>query len=93
MDCYSRGFNQKVQLLLHFRNEALSKGDRLKSMLMHTFKYRSHQLYEYMETITKPILNRIEQAARETWSDEELIRFVRVNVAKIENFWRSIRIV
>jgi hypothetical protein len=84
MDCYSKGFNQKVQLLLHFPKEALNRGDRLKSMLLHTFKYRSHQLYEYMETITRPIETRVEQAARETGSDRELIRFVRVNVKKIE---------
>ena len=84
VDCYSKGFNQKVQLLLHFRNEALDKGDRLKSMLMHTFKYRSHQLYEYMETITRPLENRIQYAARATGSNEELIRFVRVNVLKIQ---------
>lgn len=84
MDCYSKGFNQKVQLLLHFRNDSLDKGDRLKSMLLHTFKYRSHQLYEYMKTITKPITNRIEQAARETGSGDDLIRFVRINVSKIQ---------
>lgn len=84
VDCYSKGFNQKVQLLLHFRNEALDKGDRLKSMLMHTFKYRSHQLYEYMETITRPVESRIQHAARATGSNEELIRFVRVNVLKIQ---------
>jgi len=84
VDCYSKGFNQKVQLLLHFGDEALGRGDRLKSMLMHTFKYRSHQLYEYMETITRPVESRIQHAARETGSNEELIRFVKVNVLKIQ---------
>ncbi len=84
VDCYSKGFNQKVQLLLHFKNEALTQGDRIKSMLMHTFKYRSHQLYEYMETITRPVENRIQQAARATGSSEEIIRFVRINVKKIQ---------
>ena len=84
VDCYSKGFNQKVQLLLHFADDALKKGDQLKSMLRHTFKYRSHQLYEYMETITKPIQSRIDHAARETGSSEEFIRFVNVNVKKIQ---------
>lgn len=84
VDCYSKGFNQKVQLLLHFKNEALTNnGNRLKSMLMHTFKYRSHQLYEYMETITQPVESRIQHAARATGSSEDLIRFVRINVLKI----------
>ena len=41
MDCYSKGFNQKVQLLLHFRNDSLNNGDRLKSIVMHNLSKRS----------------------------------------------------
>jgi len=84
VDCYSKGFNQKVQILLHFRNDAVLHADRLRSMLRHTFTYRSHQLVEYMETITRPMEDRIELAARATGSDPELIRFVAVNVRKIQ---------
>jgi len=54
VDCYSRGFNQKVQLLLHFRKERLDSADVLKSMLRHTFQYRSSQLFEYIGAITRP---------------------------------------
>ncbi len=83
-DCYSKGFNQKVQILLHFRKEALKGADRLKSMFLHTFKYRSHQLFEYMETITRPMEERIGRAAMVTGSDEKIIHFVTVNVRKIQ---------
>jgi hypothetical protein len=85
IDCYSRGFNQKVQLLLHFIQSRLDKADLLKSILAHTFKYRSSQLFEFMHTITKPMTARITAAARETGANEALIRFTRVYVRKIEH--------
>jgi hypothetical protein len=86
VDCYSKGFNQKVQLLLHFKNERLQDAHLLKSMVAHTFKYRSSQLFEYVLSITKPIPERIDIAARETGANDELIRFVRIYVRKIEYF-------
>jgi hypothetical protein len=55
VDCYSQQFNRKVQLLLHFREEAIA-GDRaaiLKDMLAYTFSYRSRQLFEFIDTITR----------------------------------------
>ena len=84
VDCWSRGFNQKVQLLLHFKNENVKDAGMLKSMLAHTFKYRSSQLFEFMETITRPIENRIEAAAKQTGANSALIRFVQIYVKKIE---------
>jgi hypothetical protein len=85
IDCYSRGFNQKVQLLLHFKNEDVEgeKAGMLKSMLAHTFKYRASQLFDYIHTIIKPVEERIHQAAAETGSDEGLMDFVRIQVRKI----------
>jgi hypothetical protein len=83
IDCYSRGFNQKVQLLLHFVQSRLENADLLKSILAHTFKYRSSQLFEFMHTITKPLEARITAAARETGANEALIQFARVYVNKI----------
>jgi hypothetical protein len=83
IDCYSRGFNQKVQLLLHFVKSRLEKADLLKSILAHTFKYRSSQLFEFMHTITKPVEARITLAASETGANEALIQFTRVYVKKI----------
>ena len=83
VDCYSRGFNQKVQLLLHFKNENVANADVLKSMLAHTFKYRSSQLFDFIHTIIAPLPDRIGQAADETGTDEALVRFVMVYVHKI----------
>jgi hypothetical protein len=84
VDCYSSGFNQKVQLLLHFKNENLQNADVLKSMLHHTFKYRSSQLFEYIHTITSPNDDWINTAANDTGSGASLVRFVRIYVSKIK---------
>lgn len=84
VDCYASGFNRKVQLLLHFTNERVQEAGVLKSMLAHTFKYRSSQLFDFMHTITSPHEERINKAARSTGADAELIDFVRINVAKIQ---------
>lgn len=84
VDCYSEGFNQKVQLLLHFENDRVKDAHVLKDMLAHTFKYRSSQLFDFMRTITKPNEERISEAARDTGADEALIRFVRAYTRKIE---------
>ncbi|MBF0236017.1 MAG: hypothetical protein HQK65_23730 [Desulfamplus sp.] len=83
VDCFSRGFNQKVQLLLHFKNESVENASMLKSMLAHTFKYRSSQLFEFIDTITRPIEHRIDAAARQTGANASLIRFVQSHVKKI----------
>lgn len=84
VDCYSIGFNQKVQLLLHFEASKAEQADVLKSMLAHTFKYRSSQLFEFIHTITEPVENRIELAARETGANDTLISFVQAYVKKIK---------
>nr|MBF0221927.1 hypothetical protein [Desulfobulbaceae bacterium] len=84
VDCYSRGFQRKVQLLLHFADEKRSKAGVLENALNHTFKYRSSQLFDYIRTIVKPVLPHIESAAQETGAEEELIFFVREHVRKIE---------
>ena len=86
VDCYASGFNQKVQLLLHFENANVEEGKAhtLKQMLAHTFQYRSSQLFDLMETITKPNEERLEAAARQTGADNDLIRFVQIYVRKIE---------
>ncbi|MCU0599766.1 MAG: hypothetical protein MUE70_10990 [Desulfobacterales bacterium] len=84
VDCYSSGFNQKVQLLLHFKNENLQNADVLKSMLVHTFKYRSSQLFEYIHTITAPKEDWVNKAANDTGSGASLARFARIYVSKIK---------
>jgi len=84
VDCYSSGFNRKVQLLLHFKTESMGEAHILRSMLEHTFKYRTGQLYEFMDTITQPALAvRLEQAANDTGSSEEVVAFVRFYTARL----------
>jgi hypothetical protein len=84
VDCYASGFNRKVQLLLHFTNERVREAGVLKSMLAHTFKYRSSQLFDFMQTITGPDEARIHRAAKATGADAGLIEFVRASVTKVE---------
>lgn len=84
VDCYASGFNQKVQLLLHFENNRVENAHVLKSMLSHTFKYRSSQLFEFMGAIISPNEEIINEAARKSGADEVLVNFVKVYVTKIQ---------
>lgn len=84
IDCFSRGFNQKVQLLLHLSMERLQKADVLKSMASYTFKYRSTQLHEFIESIARPIEGRIDQAALMVGADVETVEFTRTAVKKVK---------
>lgn len=83
VDCYSQGFNQKVQLLLHFESDRVADAAVLKEMLTHTFKYRSSQLFDFIRTLTEPSKERLDQAARETGANPALVDFVRAYVGKI----------
>jgi len=84
VDCYSHGFNLKVQLLLHFKTSRLEHAHTLRAMLRHTLTYRASQLFDFMHTITAPLEDRIEQAARETGADLDLVEFVRHHVTKVQ---------
>jgi hypothetical protein len=84
VDCYSHGFNQKVQLLLHFKTSRLDGAHTMRAMLRHTRTYRASQLFDFMHTITAPMEDRIEEAARTTGADLELVEFVRHHVTKVQ---------
>ena len=84
VDCYSKGFQRKVQLLLHFENSKIKEAHVLDSLLNYTFRYRSSQLFDFIHTITKPVEERLNQAALETGSSEEVVHFTQIAVAKIE---------
>jgi len=85
VDCYSREFNRKVQLLAHFESSRLENAHVFKKMLAHTFQYRYSQLYEFMDTILEPRFeNRLHQAAAKTGADDMLIKFLRVCTGKIK---------
>ena len=86
VDCYSAGFNQKVQLLLHFETpKVVETGHTLKKMLAHTFQYRASQLFDYIHSITAPNEERVEMAARQTGANKPLVDFVTVYVKKLES--------
>lgn len=86
VDCHSRGFKRKVQLLLHFKSEKLENAHVLKSMLDHTFKYRSGQLFELMDTLTDPKWDDYLQLAAEgTGVGEDVISFARVQTGKLRD--------
>ena len=84
VDCYSHGFNRKVQLLLHFTEEKAANASILNSMLDHTFKYRGSQLFDYMKSVVDPDLDdRAQEAAAATNTDADIVEFCRIHVAKL----------
>ncbi len=83
VDAYSRGFNQKVQLLLHFKSKKVESAHVLKSMLTYTLKYRQHQLNDFIHTLIKPNEKRLQQAALETGATDDCIHFVRIQIKKL----------
>lgn len=85
VDCYSQGFNQKVQLLLHFEEKKVRKTHVLRAMIEHTRNYRSSQLFQFIRSITQPNEEVLQSAAKETGANEELIQFVRIYVRKIDS--------
>jgi hypothetical protein len=86
VDCYSAGFNRKVQFLIHFSNERIEgKGDVFRAMLDHTFKYRSSQLFEFLDTLQNPrFQERVDEAAAATWTDEDTVEFARIHAARLQ---------
>ncbi|MEW5912462.1 MAG: hypothetical protein AB1814_07890 [Thermodesulfobacteriota bacterium] len=85
VDCFASGFNRKVQLLLHFNAAKVEKAEVLKSMLAHTFKYRSSQLFQFMETVVNPAYGEdLEEAAVATGAGEDVVAFVRFYTARLD---------
>jgi len=85
IDCFSEEFNQKVQLLIHLRTERLDSANVLKEMAGYTFKYRSLQLYAFMDAFTSPDENKIERAVRATGADDNIIAFTSRAVGKVRS--------
>lgn len=84
VDCYSRGFNRKVQLLVHMSEAKAAKASAFKGMLQHTFQYRTGQLHEFLDSLIEPAFeDRMRQAAGQTGASEELVRFVRAQAVKL----------
>ncbi len=84
MDCFSKAFNLKVQLLLHFKEENVKNADTLKSMLKHTYRYRNGQLNEFIDTIINPAFDdRLQRAVKASNIDSDLVKIVQVNTNKL----------
>ena len=85
VDCYSAGFNRKVQLLLHLREGRLARADVLRSMLLHTSQYRSGQLWEFLDSLVAPPRDqRRQEAAAETGANEEVVEFATLHARKLK---------
>lgn len=85
VDCYSPEFNRKVQLLCHFDKKKADQGHVFHNMMTHTFKYRASQLYEFIDTILETTYReRLEEAARETGANEEVVSFVQNHISKLK---------
>lgn len=85
VDCYSSGFNRKVQLLLHFKGLDPGRAEVLASMLRHTHRYRASQLFEYLAALSDPSgESRRQVAAGRSNAEEELVAFVGLQAAKIK---------
>lgn len=85
VDCYSRGFNRKVQILLHMRAERLPQAGVLANMLRHTFTYRSSQLFEYLDYLCdQKCEDSRQRAADKAGSDEEVVAFAAIQAEKLK---------
>ena len=84
VDCYSQGFNRKVQLLLHFKLDDLSRANVLQAMLRHTFEYRSRQLFELLDTLMDPKWeDYLQLAAEKTGVETSVVQFARIQTHKL----------
>jgi hypothetical protein len=85
VDCHARSFSTKVQLLLHFEAERIAEADALKGMIAHTFKYRSSQLHQFIDTIVNPKLAPLFREAAELGAaEDELVDFIRLHTGKLK---------
>ncbi len=84
IDCLASGFQRKVQLLLHFSADRVEDAGVLKSILAHTFKYRTSQLFQFMDTVVDPAhAEDLEEAVMATGAGEEVVAFVRFYTARL----------
>lgn len=86
VDCYSHGFNRKVQLLIHMRADRMERAGVLCNMLQHTFKYRSSQLFEYLDALCEPEwAERRQAAAGIAGSDEDVVEFTTIHACRLKS--------
>jgi len=84
VDCRASAFNRKIQILLHFEKNKIEGAHTLRTMIAHTGKYRSTQLFEFMAAMCDPPFeNLLQEAARNTGAEENLIRFAAIQIRKL----------
>jgi len=83
IDCFSKEFNQKVQLLIHLRSDRLPGANVLRDMAAYTYKYRSMQLYAFIEAFEGSDADKLEHAVRATGADDEIVTFTINAVGKV----------
>ncbi len=54
IDCHSKEFGLKVQLLVHFSENRLPHAETFKAMAEHTFRYRASQLDDFLFALHSP---------------------------------------
>ncbi len=85
VDCFSPEFNRKVQLLFHFENKKLKHANTFKSMLDHTFQYRSGQFFELIDSLVEQRwIQRRQLASGLTGTDNETIEIVAKICGKLK---------
>lgn len=85
VDCYSKQFDQKVQLLCHFEKTKAEQATVFRHMIEHTFKYRSSQLENLLNALTDTNNETCLQiAAKEHNASREQIDFARIIATKIK---------
>lgn len=91
VDCYSESFHRKVQLLFHFRTERLdARADVFRSMCEHTRKYRTNQLWDFLDSLVEEEQShRRHEAADATGVDEDLVELVRRHATRLRTLVRA----
>jgi len=85
VDCFSHSFNRKVQLLCHFEASRVEQADVFRSMLAHTFRYRSRQLFEFVDALIEPkFADRLEKAVDRAGVEDSVVEFVQTHTRKLK---------
>lgn len=73
VDCFDASFDEKVQLLLHFKAESIREAHTLRTILAQTFAYRATQLYALLEALEQAHPALIDRAVRHSGATAEII--------------------
>ncbi len=85
IDCFSREFGLKVQLLIHFSESRREKAGTLQAMTEYTFRYRASQLDQFLRFLYRPehLDARQEASRNSTALDDSEMRFVENHAEKL----------